>query len=607
MAGLRGGGLLAAAALAALAASLTAPVPAAARPDPLADLRSGCAPRVSADARPTRYVICSGTVNSFDGTPLDVSLTLPRGAGRRHLPLIVFLHGFLADKGEYTSETRRGTGTDRGGAAYKTAHWNNVWFAARGYAVLNYSARGQGASGGQIGLGSKHLEVEDTRYLTGLLADDRDSPRPLTLIRPGRIAVLGSSYGGGQTWLLLTTRGRRAARYGTWRSPAGRLLRLAAIVPQYTWTDLLYSLAPNGHQLSGATIPRSSADVPFGVGKQTLIDGFLITAGSKFTPQIVQWLTRFNAGEPYDEPGDPVVPEARRALTYERSAYFQGGYFRALRSGLARRVPVLAAQGWTDPIFPALEAVRMYRALRAADPGYPIGLYLGDFEHLTAQVKIPDLRHYHDTATAMLDHYLRGVGRRPKPRVQAAVTNCDPSRFGPVLDAPSWARLHPATRRFGFGGSQQTVSPLSDPRAADLDPVLVSQQRGRGCLTTQTPPPPGVATYTAPVSVGFTMAGLPLLRFGFSTAATDIELNSRLWDIAPDGTRTLVDRGAYRALSPAVGGDTARYELFGNAWRFRAGHQLQLEITQDDSTYLRRDNFSSSATISDVRLVLPTR
>jgi predicted acyl esterase len=274
---------------------------------------------------------------------------------------------------------------------------------------------------------------------------------------------------------------------------------------------------------------------------------------------------------------------------------------------LARRVPGLGAQGWTDPIFPALEAVRMYRALRRIDPRYPIAMYLGDFEHLTAQVKIPDLRHYHDLGTAMLDHYLRGVGPRPRMRVEAAVTNCDPNRFGPVLAAPSWARLHPATRRFGFGGSQQTASPLQDPRGPALDPVVVSEQRGRGCLTTQTAPPPGVATYTAPIATGFTMVGLPLLRFRFETVAADIELNSRLWDIAPDGTRTLVDRGAYRAIDPAVGGDTARYEMFGNAWRFRPGHQLQLEITQDESTYLRRDNFPSSATIGHVRLILPTR
>ena len=38
---------------------------------------------------------------------------------------------------------------------YKTVELNNVWYATRGYAVLNYTARGHGESGGQIGLASK--------------------------------------------------------------------------------------------------------------------------------------------------------------------------------------------------------------------------------------------------------------------------------------------------------------------------------------------------------------------------------------------------------------------------------------------------------------------
>ena len=572
--------------------------------DPLAALKAGCGERVSAEPKPVPHVLCSGTVESFDGTPLDVTLTLPSNATRRPLPLVVFLHGVLADKGEYISESRGGTGPDRGGAAYKTVHWNNIWFASRGYAVLNYSSRGQGASGGQIGLASKRLEVEDTRHLTGLLVDDRDSAEPLASIDRREVGVLGSSYGGGQTWLLLTTRGEGARRFGSWRSPAGRLVELAAAVPQYTWSDLLYSLVPNGHQLSGAPIDPATANTPLGIGKLTLIDGFLATAGQKFTPEIVRWLTRLNLGEPYDDPGDPIVPEAKRALTEERSAFYQRDYFEALDRGRARRVPVLAAQGWTDPIFPALEALRMYEELRRADRRYPISLYLGDFEHLTAQVKIPDLRRFHDLGTRMLDHHLRGRGRRPRTRVEAAVTNCQAERFGPVLKARSWARLSDRSVELAFPEPQTTVSPLADPRGPEIDPVIASQARGRGCLSTSSAPPAGVATYLAPVEDNWTMVGLPHLRFSFQTAAPDLELNSRLWDVAPDGTQTLVDRGAYRSVGEA-GGAVADYELFGNAWRFEAGHRLMLEIVQDDSTYLRRDNFPSTATISDLTLSIP--
>jgi X-Pro dipeptidyl-peptidase (S15 family) len=597
-----------AAALGALTLAVGLQTASAAGPaDPLTALKHGCVKKRSEDPRSAArvsYVICSGQVASFDGTPLDVTLTLPLHSTKRRLPLIVFLHGFLADKGEYMSTTRSGTGPDRGGAAYKTVRWNNVWFASRGYAVLNYSSRGQGDSGGQIGLASKQVEVRDTQFLTGLLVDDRDSARPLAVIRPRRVGVIGSSYGGGQAWLLMTTRGQGAPGYGTWLSPKRRLVRLAAVVPGYTWTDLLYSLVPSGHQLSSGVDPRHGNE-PLGIGKQTLIDGFIATAGSKFSPEVMSWLLRLNAGEPYE--GDPIVTQARRALEQDRSAFYQRGFFAALRAGRVRPVPVLAGQGWTDPIFPALEAVRMYRALRDADPGYPIGLYLGDFEHLTAQVKIPDLRYFHRLGNRLLDHYLRGRGRRPSFDVRGAVTNCDPHRFGPVLKARNWSALHPRHRVVELGGPRETSSPLSDPRGPSLDPVLVSIQSGRGCIRSDQPFPPGVATYTFGVGSGFTTAGLPRLRLRFATVAPDIELNSRLWDLAPDGTMTLVDRGAYRAVSPDPAGAVADYELFGDSWRFAAGHRVVLEVTQDDSTYLRRDNFPSAATISDARLILPVR
>jgi dipeptidyl aminopeptidase/acylaminoacyl peptidase len=180
------------------------------------------------------HTLCTGTVESFDGTPLSTTLTLPAGVkeGKR-LPLIVFLHGFLSNKGEYISQTERDE------ADYKTVDFNNLWFASRGYAVLNYDARGHGDSGGQIALASKDVEIRDTQHLTGLLVDDGTAKRK-------KVAAVGGSYGGGQTWLLATVRGKGAPQYGSWRSPKGKVVRLAAAVPQFTWTDLLFSLVPIG-------------------------------------------------------------------------------------------------------------------------------------------------------------------------------------------------------------------------------------------------------------------------------------------------------------------------------------------------------------------------
>lgn len=533
--------------------------------------------------RQERARVCTGTVETFDGTALDTTLTVPaRPRKPRRLPLVVFLHGFLNDKREYISEERRGHD-------YKTVKLNNLWFASRGYAVLNYSARGHGESGGEIGLASKELEVRDTHHLTGLLVDQGIAHRK-------RVAAIGGSYGGGQTWLLVTVRGEGARQYGTWRSPAGRLVRLAAAVPQFTWTDLLFSLVPNG---------RDAEPTPLGVPKITLLDGFIASINTKLTPDVLRWLVRVNEGEPYD--GDPVVEEAKEALTVDRSAYYQDGFFKALRRKPRRQraIPILAAQGWTDPIFPAVEAVRMYRKLRSIRRRYPIQLYLGDFEHLTAQVKMPDMRYYHRLANRLLDRYLRGKKRRrPAFDVRSAPTLCDPDAFGPVVRAGSWRALQPDSLEVELTGSRFTGSPVVDPRGPATDHVVLGL-RERGCVTTELPETPGVATWRAPLERDFTLIGLPRLDLDYAAIGSDVQLNARLWDVAPDGTQTLVTRGAYRVVEPGADARTAAYELYGNHWRFRAGHELLLEVTADDSTFFRRNNLPSAVRIDRAKLTLP--
>jgi len=83
----------------------------------------------------------------------------------------------------------------------------------------------------------------------------------------------------------------------------------------------------------------------------------------------------------------------------------------------------------------------------------------------------------------------------------------------------------------------------------------------------------------------------------------------KLWDVASDGTKTLVTRGEYRLA--AAGGDpssgTIDTKLYGNAWRFQPGHTIQLQLTQVDAPYLRMDNLASSISFGAIRLVLPVR
>ena len=79
------------------------------------------------------FILCSGRIPSFDGTPLDSDLAIPTTVSEPR-PLIVMMHGWGGSKTEWDSTTLAGNGANQ-------YHWNNAWFASQGFAVLTYSAR----------------------------------------------------------------------------------------------------------------------------------------------------------------------------------------------------------------------------------------------------------------------------------------------------------------------------------------------------------------------------------------------------------------------------------------------------------------------------------
>ena len=147
----------------------------------------------------------------FSGTvSLDTTLYVP---DRTPAPAILIAHGFGGSKDSVAGDAQR--------------------LAQAGFVVLAYSARGFGASTGQIGLDSLDYEVPDARKLVDWLAT-----RPeVQLDKPGdpRIGVTGGSYGGALSLML-----------------AGTDPRIDADVPVITWNDLSQSLFPNSVEGSGA-------------------------------------------------------------------------------------------------------------------------------------------------------------------------------------------------------------------------------------------------------------------------------------------------------------------------------------------------------------------
>src|ERR687893_1416868 len=89
-----------AAALLACAVATAALAPAGAEAAPPAPFGHACEPRNGVLFCPTRTL--ADRVPSFDGTPLDVDVTLPPDAKQSHpLPTIVIMHGWGGSKQSY--------------------------------------------------------------------------------------------------------------------------------------------------------------------------------------------------------------------------------------------------------------------------------------------------------------------------------------------------------------------------------------------------------------------------------------------------------------------------------------------------------------------------
>lgn len=620
--------------------------------------------------------ICSGEVPSFDGSPLDVDVTEPtnNAGGQRH-PLMVMFHGFGNNKHEWESTTDDGDGADK-------YHWNSHWFAEHGYYVLTYTARGftdqgptradepntpagtdpnchpptvpaPGASpagsdcvpSGTIRVKNKDVEIRDSQYLAALTASAFPD------IDPNQVAVSGGSYGGGESWLQ--------AADPDWTfpnsvNPALPVLHLQVAVPKYGWTDLLYSLAPNGHPgvLPGDPIYSSSQGAPdahgegnpFGVGKQSYVAGLYALGqttgtfeeGTAPTPvkpapctlpePYTAWLTRVSGGEPYDAgrgADDPVIAQIRQDFSDCHSAYYQPGWSAQQKSG--HETAIFSIQGWTDDLFEPIESFRMFKYLKTLDPQWPVAVAVADVGHSRAQNKPDTWQRLNNQANQFLNAQIIG-SHQQQTTVFSESTLC-PNNPDPGTDTTAAQQLT-ATTPEGLssgdltvtGPAGATVNPLSaaDPDNLGTDPVLGSSlppqiQPSPACRTSTTPASPG--RYTAistPIPNDTTYVGLGSVQVPYALdGATTATLNARVWDIpAAGGPALLVTRGTYR-IDTAPGYDppagTLRLPLYGNQWPFRPGDKIRLDLTQVDTGTFRPDNQPSTITFNAPTLDLPTR
>jgi predicted acyl esterase len=539
------------------------------------------------------------TVKTFDGVPIDVRVAFPpapAGAADGPYPLIMLFHRY--------------------GGTKLTLPQMQTWLN-RGYAALSITDRGFGEScgtpaarnaapadcaRGYVRMMDVRYEVRDAQELAGRLADEG-------AIYPRRIAATGRSYGGTTAVALAVLKDRTMlpdGRLVPWTTPRGVQMRIAAAAAQTPWTDLLASLVPNGSTLdyvSDATYRGRT-----GVLKQEWENALLGTGlpyyfagkGADPSADLVGWHDLLNAGESYDDLGGnplPAIAAMRDELTAHHSPYYV--------DHSVQPAPLLIAGGWTDDLFPADEAIRLYNRTRGEYPGAPISLFLADIGHKRGQNKVADSGLAAGLNSAWIEYYLRGVGSPRFKGIETLTQTCPPSApskgpyFASTLGglAPGEVRVDDATPRriLPTAGSQSisaTFAPLSGGGACATAPA--ADQDGTGTFRSGQVP-----------SGGFTLMGSPTIVASFAQGDANSQVAARLLDVDPATNReVLVARGLWRP-SLATGLVQEVFQLHPNGYRFAGGHIVKLELLPNDSPYGRISNGQQEIKVMKLQLRLP--
>jgi fermentation-respiration switch protein FrsA (DUF1100 family) len=561
-------------------------------------------------------------VPSFDGVPLDVDVTLPE-TGRGPFPTIVMLHGFGGNKTNFETTSPAGPAPDEAGSGSTVYRYNNVFFARRGYAVVNYTARGFGNScgggsagdhagpcgAGYIRLADSRYEARDTQYLLGLLADEG-------VTRPRDIGVTGISYGGGQSMELAFLRNEVRTPRGKlrpWRSPDGKRMEIAAAYPRWPWSDLVSALIPNGRFKDWKVAGREQSLNPFGVPISSFLNGLYLTGvisgyycgSAPASTPCADASANITQDKAWIDAGQPLSAEALAAL---RGIYRNNGaYALHYLKGAPKPAPLLIENGWTDELFPVEQGLRVYNYLRSRyGKGAQVTLQLGDLGHSRGSNK-PGLNHYFDDEAArFFAAHLLGARRGASgPGVVTAFTTTCPvsAADGGPFKAISWGKLHPGAFRFGSRAAREFTSAGGSAEVARaFDPVFGATE---ACKTIPFTAEANTATYFRAVKKGFTMMGRPTIEARISSSGQYGQIDARLWDVSPEGTQLLVDRGVY-ALEPGQRGSIA-LQLHGNGYRFGKGHEVELQLLGRDAPYYQAPNLPVSVRVADVQVALPTR
>jgi ABC-2 type transport system ATP-binding protein len=389
--------------------------------------------------------------------------------------------------------------------------------------------------------------------------------------------------------------------------------RVDAIVPIITWNDLSYSLAPNNTDIPDPARHGVSYDTPGSekVGWTSLFFGVGIADGIQYA-----------GTDPTRDVGCPnfvdyacVAKAQMDALGYPTAATVAFARHASVTSYVDRvRIPTLLVQGENDTLFNLQEAVATYRALQAQ--GTETKMIWQSWGH-SGGTPAPgelDLRHPEQSyegqrVIAWFQRYLED---------QAVDTGPELSFFrdwvgytGIATPAYGTAPAYPVgtTQRLLLSGAGDLVTSKAAVTAgsasyanlageAPLSYSEVSALQGDPIPNGVTPPydtPGSFASWTTkPLAEPVVSVGVPQLTVRVSSPVAEqtqrtgpagkLLLFAKIYDVAPDGSKTLVNR----LVSPTRVADVTapvQLELPGVVHRYAAGHRVSLVLAATDAAY----------------------
>ncbi|HEV7496211.1 CocE/NonD family hydrolase [Baekduia sp.] len=567
------------AAVATLLALVPAAAASAAEPAPFGH---ACTPQNGVRFCPTSDLASRPT--SFDGTPLDVDVTLP-ATGDGPFPTILLLHGLGGDKTSLES-----TAGDQS--------YSNWFFAQQGYAVVTPTARGFGNSCGKpesrtagceagwTRLGDMRYEVRDIQTLVGQLVDEG-------VVNPGAIGSTGISYGGGFSTMLAFLKDRVRlpdGGYAPWTSPKGTPISLTAAWPRWLWSNGEAIFTRNGRGPWSRTPTGVETQAYAGGIFAVAFSGFVAPTGGDLSSDITLWKTQLDSGK-FD---------GSTRQTLDNSYNYHG-----VASVPGTPSPLLLQSGWTDALFPVNQALGAYDHIRKQSKSAPVALQLGDLGHAPAANHAKDVAAYDAQGLAFFNAWLKGTGSKPAPgSVTAYTMTCPalaPAGGGP-FKASSFTGLAASTLRFGTTKALKITSKGGSAKlAGELSPLSTT---GSHCATHT--PDRGSRAVLSMTSKGQTLIGQTVITGKVAVKGRYGQLDARVWDLDPaSGKQRLIDRGAYRLKDNEKG--SFRFTLDGNGWKFPKGHRIVVELLGRDAPTYGPSPAVFSATLTKVKAALPVR